>query len=132
MDRLIFTTLIALALICPVHAGATNDVGAHVTRAYRQCDTAAKSNADRSICLEAELTRQKANLDAAFLVRSNDIDPEGLKLLDAAQQAWVTFRDADCKAQMIRGGSASGLSWLTCLVRLTADRAVEMETYGAW
>jgi uncharacterized protein YecT (DUF1311 family) len=132
MDRLIFATLIALAVIWPVHVGAANDEGANVTRAYRQCDAAAKSNVARSVCLEAELTRQKANLNAAFLVRSKDLDPEGLKLLNVAQRAWVTFRDADCKAQMIRGGSAAGLSWLTCMVRLTADRAVEMETYGAY
>ena len=126
------TALMALAVMWRAHAGATNDVGAHVTRPYRHCHAAAESEAARSECLDAELTRQKANLNAAFQDRSKDMDPEGRRLLDAAQRAWVTFRDADCKAQMIRGGSAAAQSWLTCMVRLTADRAVEMETYGVW
>lgn len=54
------------------------------------------------------------------------------RLIERAQKAWIAYRDADCEAQMIKGGSAAGQSWLTCMIRLTADRALEMETYGAY
>lgn len=104
----------------------------NVSSAFQRCTSEAESEVEKTACLDAEFTRQKANLEAAYGLRLQQIGAQNASLLRVAEKAWVSFRGADCRAQMIKGGSAATESWLTCMVRLTADRAREMETYGSW
>lgn len=132
MKIAVFGALFLLFTLTHGLAAHANEVARNVTPAYLRCEAAASSELDSSLCLEGELSRQKANLKAALSLRLSQMDEEGAGLLRSAQEAWTTFLEADCKAQMIRGGSAASQSWLTCMVRLTANRAIEMETYGIW
>lgn len=93
---------------------------------------AASTNVEHGYCLDGELQRQKANLNAAYAERIRGADADFRGRIEKAQRAWIAFRDADCDAQALHGGSGEAASWLTCMVRLTADRAVELERYGAY
>ncbi|MBL4927713.1 DUF1311 domain-containing protein [Tabrizicola sp. KVB23] len=48
----------------------------------------------------------------------------GEKALREAQRAWITFRDAECKAEgyPMRGGSAEPLLVYGCMAALTRER----------
>lgn len=126
-------TFVALAICAaPGVAAADNELGSNVSPAFRRCMAAAVSNFDQGHCLEGELQRQKANLDAALKERLRGADPAFRVRVEKAQRAWLAFRDADCDAQTLHEGSGAAMSYLTCMVRLTANRAVEMESYGAF
>lgn len=125
-------SLLAVALTIASTPVFANEVGPNVTAAYTRCVNAAASEADQGNCLEGELARQKTNLNAAYAERTRGMDADDLALIQSAQKAWIAFREADCKAQMVKNGSAAGASWLTCMVRLTAARALELEDYGVW
>lgn len=125
--------LVALAVCAaPTVGAADNNVGSNVSAAFRRCMASAAANVDQGYCLEGELQRQKANLNAAYDERLRDANPAFRARVEKAQRAWVAFRDADCDAQTLHGGSGATMSYLTCMVRLTANRAVEMESYGAF
>lgn len=128
-----FAIFIAAALCTvPGLAVADNDLGSNVSAALRRCMAGAAANVDQGHCLDGELQRQKANLNAAYNERLRGADPAFRLRMEKAQRAWVAFRDADCDAQTLHGGSGAAMSYLTCMVRLTANRAVEMERYGAY
>lgn len=107
-------------------------VGPHVTQAYQHCIETARAEVDRGYCLGDELDRQNAALKAAFDKRAGELS-EYREDMIKAQKAWEVYRDADCAAKQVRSGTSSAAtSWLTCMVRLTADRAAEMPGYGRW
>lgn len=125
--------IIAVALCAaPGVVAADNEVGSNVSAAFRRCMAGAATNVDQGHCLEGELQRQKANLNAAYSERLRGADPAFRSRMEMAQRAWVAFRDADCDAQTLHGGSGAAMSYLTCMVRLTASRALELEGYGAF
>jgi uncharacterized protein YecT (DUF1311 family) len=126
----LIATLAALATAGSVRA--SNDIGPVTTATYAKCAAVAATEAETTQCLGAELIRQEGNVAAAYKTRATRLGPPADGLLGAAQRRWRDYRDADCKAQMIKGGSAARQSWLTCMIRMTAARAVELETYGAY
>ncbi len=131
MERIAIFIAVALCA-APDVAAADNDLGSNVSAAFHRCMAGAAANVDQGYCLDGELQRQKANLNAAYNERLRGADPGFRSRLEKAQRAWVAFRDADCDAQTLHGGSGAAMSYLTCMVRLTANRAVEMERYGAF
>ena len=58
-------------------------------------------------------------------------DAEGKKLLQAAQRAWISFRDAECafSTNDSKGGSIYPMLMSNCLEELTADRTKQLRTY---
>ena len=56
-------------------------------------------------------------------------DPEGDKLLIAAQRAWVTFRDAHCAVESFafKGGSMEPFMKFACLATTTRARTMELK-----
>lgn len=131
MGRIAIFTAFALCA-APGIAAADNDLGSNVSAAFRRCMAGAVANVGQGYCLDGELQRQKANLNAAYNERLRGADPAFRARVEKAQRAWVAFRDAECDAQTLHGGSGAATSYLTCMVRLTANRAVEMERYGAF
>lgn len=111
---------------------AENTVGPNVSSEYRRCSATAQSSVAEGNCLDEEYARQKANLNRAYRLLMQRQDPKQSDLIESAQKAWLRFRELDCKAQAVKGGSAAYNSHVTCLVRLTANRAREMEGYGAY
>lgn len=131
MIRGLLPVAVFVALLYGTAANAA-DQDANTTTAFKRCEALARSELDIANCLDAELARQKTILNVAYTARISGEDPKRVAEISKAQKAWVAFRDADCAAQMVHGGSAGPQSWLACMVRLTAARAVEMETYGSW
>ncbi|MCL9802634.1 lysozyme inhibitor LprI family protein [Pseudomonas sp. AKS31] len=58
-------------------------------------------------------------------------NPEGKKLLVGAQQAWIAFRDAECKfsASGVSGGSVYPLIYSNCLTSVTKVRVAALKEY---
>jgi uncharacterized protein YecT (DUF1311 family) len=53
------------------------------------------------------------------------------KLLVAAEEAWIKYRDASCafSRSRVEGGSIMPMVYLNCLERLTKERTQELERY---
>jgi uncharacterized protein YecT (DUF1311 family) len=61
-------------------------------------------------------------------VMAAEMDEEAVKLLKAAQKAWITFRDAEAKhaEDVARGGSMAPLLYYSALARLTRERTRQL------
>jgi uncharacterized protein YecT (DUF1311 family) len=128
----VLTCIVVPMALVGASALADNTVGSYVSPEYRRCSTAARSTVDKGNCLDLEYARQKAKLNRAYELLMRGQDGQQTVLIEKAQQSWLQFRELDCEAQAIKGGSAAYISHITCLIRLTADRAREMDGYGRW
>ncbi len=61
-------------------------------------------------------------------VLAAEMDEEAVKLLKAAQKAWIAFRDAEAKhaEDEARGGSMAPLLYYSALARVTRDRTKQL------
>jgi len=84
---------------------------------------------------DAAMNRQWAKTKAAMAARDirlkgikPDRDPSYVDALVAAQRAWLTFRDTQCRLEgySMRGGSAQSLEISGCKTRLTIDRTQQL------
>jgi uncharacterized protein YecT (DUF1311 family) len=94
---------------------------------------------EQSACLEAALRRADAALNEAYRRAQAAIDADGMagaadraawkRALQAAQRAWIAFRDADC-GEVVgyewHQGSGSGPATLACRLDKTERRAREL------
>ena len=101
--------------------------GASVARA-QECDRSDDSQQMMNICAGADYQAADARLNAAYqnLIGSDDAD--GKRLLQAAQRAWIAFRDAECAhtTTASAGGSIHAMEVSQCLTRLTNDRIKQL------
>jgi len=76
----------------------------------------------------AQLAKQERLL-ATLRKRWSTDEPERLRLLNAAQGAFVQYRDAECRlrTEESRGGSAYQVHWLACLTALDRLRNVDLQ-----
>jgi uncharacterized protein YecT (DUF1311 family) len=128
----VLTCIVVPMALVGTSAQADNTVGPYVSPEYRRCSAAARVMVDEGDCLDQEYARQKAKLNRAYELLMRGQDEQQTVLFKNAQQSWLRFRELDCEAQAIKGGSAAYNSHITCLIRLTADRAREMDGYGRW
>ena len=72
-------------------------------------------------------------LNAAYREVENRLadDADGKARLVAAQRAWLTFRDAECRFQSgaVEGGSAAPLAEASCKAALTESRTEQLNAY---
>ncbi|MER9658156.1 lysozyme inhibitor LprI family protein [Mesorhizobium sp. M0152] len=82
---------------------------------------------DEHLCRRG-LPAADAKLNATYrnLISSDDADDK--KLLQTAQRAWITFRDAECahSAAASAGGSIYSMEVSQCLARLTYNRIKQL------
>ena len=101
--------------------------GASVARA-QECDRSDDSQQMMNICAGEDYQAADAKLNAAYqdLISSDDAD--GKRLLQVAQRAWITFRDAECAHSTAAsvGGSIHAMEVSQCLTRLTNDRIKQL------
>ncbi|TPM90358.1 lysozyme inhibitor LprI family protein [Mesorhizobium sp. B2-1-3A] len=101
--------------------------GASGARA-QECDRSDDSQQMMNICAGADYQAADAKLNAAYqnLIGSDDAD--GKRLLQAAQRAWIAFRDAECAHTTAArtGGSVHAMEVSQCLTRLTNDRVKQL------
>ncbi len=73
-----------------------------------------------------DLVAQAERLDAA----RPDLQPTQVDHLREAQRSWIAFRDASCKmeAGLYRDGSMMGPMHANCLLQLTGEQALRLQT----
>ena len=93
-----------------------------------ECDRNDDSQSMMNICADADYQAADAKLNAAYqeLVRRNDETSN--KLLQAAQRAWIAFRDAECTYSTAdsEGGSIHPMEVSQCLAALTDERIKQL------
>lgn len=90
-----------------------------------------KNTVEMGACAERELTAADKRLNDAYqrLMKDERRDENARKLLRDAQRKWIPFRDAECGfiADEMRGGTGQPVLLMSCLARLTAERADALE-----
>ena len=122
-------------LVCAGMASATAwaqgaDALPSTSVAYRDCmQRAAGVNADMHACIATETKLQDARLNAAYTQLRAAQSPPRRTALTAAQRDWLRFRDSNCGYRNDpQGGSNARLDAALCLLRMTAERADELQT----
>lgn len=122
---LIRATLLALAFATPA------------TAQVEDC-MEASTQLDLNDCAAQDFQTQDADLNDAYASAKDilqgvdaDLAPKdqgAAKALQEAQRAWITFRDAGCKAEayLYEGGSIRPMIYSSCLARVTAARAQDL------
>lgn len=94
----------------------------------QECDRSDDSQQMMNICAGEDYQAADARLNQAYqaLIRSDDADDK--KLLQAAQRAWISFREAECahSTAASSGGSIHAMAVSQCLTRLTNDRIKQL------
>ena len=100
------------------------------TAQYKDCVASAVSMADSRQCAADELKRQDALLDAEYKLVMSRALPSAKADLAKAQSAWLSFRDADCKAKAagITGSGAADM-FFGCMLDYTNVRISQLENY---
>lgn len=97
-----------------------------------KCDQAS-TQTDMSLCADQAYRKSDADLNAAYRdVMARLVDnKDATTRLQAAQKAWLFFRDAECafSSSGVTGGSAYPMVLSMCLDKLTQARTKELRAY---
>lgn len=79
-------------------------------------------------CIGAEFRRQDARLNLVYSNLLKRLPKPRQDLLRAAELHWIAFRDANCAFyDDADGGTAATLAAASCGLRMTAERADELD-----
>jgi uncharacterized protein YecT (DUF1311 family) len=100
-----------------------------MTQEYLTCmDKSNGNTAGMTDCISAETARQDARLNENYKRLMQKLSAKRKNALQAAQRAWVKFRDANCSFYFDPdGGTAALLDGRDCFLQATADRAKELK-----
>jgi uncharacterized protein YecT (DUF1311 family) len=126
----------ALAVAAMTAAGqahaAKDAVEARYTPAYQRCldRPEGQSTLGMMDCAAAETKIQDARLNAAYRKAMAGLTAEQKPRLQAAQRAWIAFRDAECASyQDDDWGTISKINAATCELMMTVKRTIDLENY---
>ena len=92
---------------------------------------AQQNQTEMNACFGRDMNRADGALNAAYAKRIQGMrdDPDGVKLLRAAERAWVDFRERNCvfRAHGEEGGSVYLTMVATCRIKMTEDRTKEIQ-----
>jgi uncharacterized protein YecT (DUF1311 family) len=94
----------------------------------QECDRSDDSQQMMNICAGEEYQAADARLNATYQALIGSDDADGKRLLQVAQRAWISFRDAECahNTAASQGGSIHAMEVSQCLTRLTDDRIKQL------
>ncbi len=99
-----------------------------------KCDQAS-TQTDMNLCADQAYRKSDADLNAAYKEVTERLKDSqaALTQLQAAQKAWLFFRDAECafSSAGVTGGSAYPMVLSQCLDKLTQARTKELRAYLA-
>ncbi|TCP11261.1 uncharacterized protein YecT (DUF1311 family) [Crenobacter luteus] len=82
-------------------------------------------------CIGEELDRQDARLNRVYRERLSELVPARRALLQSVQRQWLRYRDANCGFYYDPdGGSIARVLAADCRLRMTAERADELDALG--
>jgi uncharacterized protein YecT (DUF1311 family) len=103
--------------------------------AAQDCDRKDETQSGMTICASADFAASDRQLNATYgeIMKRLADDQAGRKRLQAAQRAWVSFRDAECEFQtaMTIGGSIHPMLVAQCRTELTDGRTKQLDAYLA-
>ena len=118
--RLLAAALVTLAVASP--AGAADEC------------SGGKNQLELTQCYDGIYRRADAELNAVYRHLSGNLAGESrtkddVALLEAAERAWISFRDQECafETAVTRGGTIHSMEVAICLTRLTRARAAELK-----
>ena len=92
----------------------------------QDCDRSDETQMGLNFCAAADYAASDAKLNETYgeIVKRLADDPDGKKRLQAAQRAWIAFRDAECEfvTADYKDGSIFPLLHYTCLKEQTDTR----------
>ena len=123
-------TLIAVLILCCLFQTATADDNG-LSKQFSACmDKSGGVTADVLDCIGAETKRQDSRLNKVYKEVMAQLSPARNKELQAAQRAWIKFRDANCNFYADpEGGTMATVSSNDCFMSATASRAKELENF---
>lgn len=82
-------------------------------------------------CFQAENAAWDAQLDAT-LQRLESAEPTRNEYLSRANEAWLVWREAECRYRALEsgGGSSASVAAAACASELTADRVIDLNADG--
>lgn len=131
MKPLLLQITLAFAAAMPLVASAQES---NLSKKYDACmDKSDGVTTNMIDCIGAEFDRQDVRLNKAYkTLMAADQPPERKKQLQATQRAWIKFRDLNCDFYHDPyGGTIARVNANSCMMRMTADRAKELETFIA-
>ena len=136
--RLLAAAILVFAVACPVMAAPpmatpkADPVEARYTPAYDKCLAAPAGQSTMGMidCTGAELQIQDARLNTAYRKTMASLNARQKAKLQAAQRAWVAFRDAECASYEDEDwGTISRINASACVLHMTVQRTVDLEAY---
>jgi len=113
-------------------APAKDPVEARYTPGYQRCLDAPEGQSTMGMieCADGELKIQDARLNAAYRKAMGALNPRQKVKLQAAQRAWVAFRDAECASfEDEDWGTISRINAADCVLTMTVKRTIDLKGY---
>ena len=107
-------------------------VTARYTPGYHACleRPEGESTAGMIDCLVEELAIQDTRLNAEYRKSLAALNPRQRAKLQAAERAWMAFRDAECRSYQDEDwGTLSRITANTCMLDMTVERLMALENY---
>jgi uncharacterized protein YecT (DUF1311 family) len=132
--RPVWALALVLAAASPAFAAPApaDPVEARYTPAYDKCLASPEGQSTMGMidCTDAELKIQDARLNAAYRKTMEPLNARQKAKLQAAQRAWVAFRDAECASYEDEDwGTISRINAASCVLHMTVQRTTDLETY---
>jgi uncharacterized protein YecT (DUF1311 family) len=121
-----------VAALAAAAAPAKDAAEQRYTKAYDRCLDAPEGGSTMGInqCVDAELKVQDAALNVAYRKAMKDLNARQKAKLQAAQRAWIAFRDAECASYEDQDwGTLSSNNASMCVLRMTVMRTIDLENY---
>jgi uncharacterized protein YecT (DUF1311 family) len=115
-----------------VATAAPDPVEARLTPAYNRCLASPDGQSTMGMidCVGAELKIQDARLNAAYRKAMSGLNARQHDKLQAAQRAWLAFRDAECASLYDDDwGTLSRVIASDCILSMTVKRTMDLEHY---
>ena len=123
---------LAFAVASPAFGAPADPVQARYTPAYDKCLASPDGQSTLGMidCAGAELKIQDARLNAAYRKVMASLNARQKAKLQAAQRAWVAFRDAECASYEDEDwGTISRINASACVLHMTVQRTMDLEAY---
>ena len=92
------------------------------------CHSPDLTQSDMNACAFQAFQKQDRELNALYGQLVKQEDPASLKQLQAAQRAWLQFRDLECIYETPdAGGSLAPTETATCQAELTKERILDLK-----
>jgi uncharacterized protein YecT (DUF1311 family) len=132
MRTLLLALAVGLIAARAVAADAPDPVEKRYSPAYQKCLDSPDGQSTMGMvgCNNDEAAVQDKALNAAYRKAMKDLTAEQKTKLQAAQRAWIAFRDAECASYQDNDwGSISNINAAACLLRMTVQRTMDLENY---